>query len=144
MNNLYSSSSNATQNDSSFYFSNYTGYYRDFYVHYYYYYVHPVATLVGSALNVVCAIVFAQKRLRTSGPFFQYSLVNSIGAAVALLLFAGFSLTRCGPFCSYANTYWSQQYEIYAVLFVDNSLYFASSLVQISISFQLYFTVNQR
>lgn len=129
---------------NGYYFSNYTGYVEDFNVHYYYTFVHPVATLVGSALNVVCAIVFAQRSLLASGPFFHYSLVNSVGATVALAAFSLFFLTRCGNFCSVANTYWSQLYELYAGLFFTNSLYFAGSLIQISISFQLYFSVTQK
>ena len=125
-------------------FSNHTGYLQDFYVHYYYFFVHPIATLTGSALNVVCAIVLAQKRLRRSGAFFQYSLVNSIGACLALALFSVYGLTRCGPFCGQAHTYWSQQYELYVGLFFDNSLYFAGSLIQISISCQLYFSITRK
>lgn len=130
--------------DPNYYFSNYTGYVYDFNVHYYYFFIHPVATLAGSALNIVNSVVFSQKNLRTSGPFFQYSLVNSIGATFALAVFSLFFLTRCGDFCSYANTYWSQLYELYGGLFFTNSLYFAGSLFQIAISFQLYFSVTQK
>ena len=138
------SNKNSSNISTLFAFSNHTGYLEDFNVHYYYFFIHPVATLTGSFMNIICTIVFAQKRLHNSGPFFQYSLVNSIAAALALALFSVYCLTRCGPFCGQAYTYWSQMYELYVGLFFDNSLYFAGSLIQISISFQLYFSITQR
>lgn len=126
-------------------FSNFTGGVKDFNVHYYYLYVHPVVTWIAVFMNFICSIVFAQRDLLSSGPFFQYSLFNSIGAVIGMAIFSFFSITRCGPLCpSISYAYWTQIYELYAGMFVDNSLYFASSLIQISISFQLYLSVTHK
>lgn len=116
----------------------------DYNVHYFYYYVHPFATLLAAFVNIICAIVFAQKDLLQSGPFFQYSLVNSLGAATGMLLLFGFTFTRCGPLCSIGYTYETQAYEVYAVIYAGNSLYFGGSLIQIAISVQLYLVITQK
>ena len=138
-------SSNYSFNSTIAYFSNYTGGLEDFKVHYYYYYVHPVFSWIAVLMNILCSIVFAQGDLLASGPFFQYSLANSVGAAIGMAIFSLFCVTRCGPLCpSFSYAYWTQIYELYGVLFIDNSLYFGSSLVQIAISFQLYLSVTQR
>lgn len=136
----FNNSYNTTYN-----FNNNTGGIEDFNVHYYYYYVHPVFTSIAIIMSLICTIVFAQRDLLSSGPFFQYSLANSIGAVIGMAIFFLFTVTRCGPLCPATNyTYWTQLYEIYVVLFIDSALFFASTLTQISISFQLYFSVTNK
>lgn len=135
------------QNSSSssllVYFSNNTGY-QNYNVHYYYFFVHPLVYLTGAIMNTLCTIVFAQKPLLSSGPFYHYYLVNSAFSAFGCVLFALVFITRCGPICGQDATYWSQIYELYACLFVVYSIYIASSLLQIAISFQLYFSITQK
>ena len=125
-------------------FSNYTGNVQDFNTYYYYFYLHPVLTMISFVSNSVCAVVFAQRELRTAGPFFQYSLVHSIMAVVGMAIASGISFTRCGPLCPQSDSYETQVFELYGVRFVCNSLYFASSLIQIAISSQLYLSITQK
>lgn len=61
-----------------------------------------------------------------------------------MLFLSGLFLIRCGSICGQGTTHWAQLYELYLILFVDSSLYFGGSLVQIAISFQLYFSITQR
>ena len=125
-------------------FSNYTGNVQDFNTYYYYFYLHPVLIFLAFLSNSVCVVVFAQRELRTAGPFFQYSLVNSIVSAAGTVLAGGMSFSRCGPLCNQAYSYESQVVELYSVMFLCNSTYFASSLIQIAISFQLYLSITQK
>ena len=139
MSNTSSSSSSILIN-----FSNYTGNVENFYTHYYYFYLHPVLTMISFVSNSVCAVVFAQRELRTAGPFFQYSLVNSIISATGMIVATGMSFSRCGFKCNWSNSYESQVYELYGVMLLCNSTFFASSLIQIAISFQLYSSITQK
>lgn len=124
---------------------NYTNYtFNTYGVEYYYHYIHPVASIYAALMSLICTIIFAQKELRTGGPFFQYSLVNSAGSLVGMLLLSMMFLTRCGQLCPESSTFWAQEYEIYAFYLVANSLYFSGSIIQISISIQLYFSVTQK
>ena len=125
-------------------FSNYTGNVVDFNTYYYYFFLHPIVTMLAFLSNSVCAIVFAQRELRTAGPFFQYSLANSIISALGMIVASGMCLSRCGPLCSLSNSYESQVYELFGVMFLCNSIFFASSLIQIAISFQLYLSITQK
>lgn len=137
---------NSTANQLEvFYFTNFSNIgIEDYYVHYYYRYVHPFATLLAGLVQILCAFVFAQRELLASGPFFQYSLVNSIGAAVGMITLTGYAFSRCGPLCPEAYTYSSQAYELYGVIFFCNALYFGGSLIQIAISTQLYWSITQK
>lgn len=128
------------------YFTNYTGTLQDYHVHYYYAFVHPVVTLLSAFMNIICVCVLGQRDLvRSAGPFFKYSLVNSIAAAVGMVLLCGFAITRCGPVCpSFGYTYELQAFELYGVLFIGNSLYMFSSLIQIAISVQIYLSITQK
>lgn len=130
--------------NSSLYFSNFSQAVDDYKVHYYYVYAHPVVMFLAILTNILSAVVFAQKELLYSGPFFQYSLVNSLGAATGMLLLFMYCITRCGPLCSQSYTYWSQFYEHYITIYVGNSLYFGGSLIQIAISCQLYLSITQK
>lgn len=78
------SQNQALTNLSGVVFSNYSGEVNDYNVHYYYFYVHPFATWLATLTNFMCVVVFAQKELLSKGPFFQYSLVNSLGAGIGI------------------------------------------------------------
>lgn len=136
----------SSSNSSLVYFTNYTDTLQDYHVHYYYAYVHPVVTLLAAFMNIICVCVLGQRDLMmTGGPFFKYSLVNSITAAVGMLLLCGFAFTRCGPVCpSLGYTYELQAFELYGVIFIGNSLYTFSSLIQIAISLQIYLSITQK
>lgn len=125
-------------------FSNYTGNVQDYYMFYYYFYVHPFVTCLSVISNTICAIVFAQRELLSYGPVFQYSLVNSIVAVLGMAIAMGLCLSRCGPLCRHAYSYESQVFELYGVMFACNSLYFASSLIQIAISSHIYLSITQK
>lgn len=130
---------------SNYYFTNYTDYsLDDYYVHYYYRYVHWLAVCSAAFMNAVCAVVFAHKDLLSLGAFYQYSLVNSIGAVLGMLLLIGYTFSRCASICTEDTTAFVQLFELYGVVYICNALYFFSSLVQIAISFQLYFSVTQK
>lgn len=135
---------NTTSSQLVYYFSNYT-IVEDFKVHYYYTYVHPVVTILAALANLVCSIVFAQRELLRTGPFFKYSLINSIGAIFGMLALLGFTFTRCGPLCPTIGyfTYETQVYELFVIYF-GNSLYMIGSLIQIAISTQLYLSITQK
>jgi len=118
---------------------------EDYGVSNYYYYVHPVICFCASLMNVFCTVVLASKELRTSGAFFQYSLVNSSGAILAAFLLAFLFLSKCGgSICSISSAYWSQAYTIYAVYYVAGTFYFGSSFIQISIGVNLFLTIKQK
>lgn len=125
-------------------FNNYTKL-EDFNTKYYYMYVHPVATWTAALVNICCAIVFGQKDLRKSGvAFFQYSLLNSLGAAVGMILLSGFTVSRCGDLCSISYLHETQAYQFYAIFYMGNAFFFGGSLVQITISVQIYFTITKK
>ena len=127
--------------------SNLTSYdifFNDYGVSYYYLYVNPIVAAFSAIQNILCTIVLASKELRNSNAFFQYALVNSIGAALSSILLIFLFLTRCGGSnCSISTSYWSQAFSLYAVTFVSSSFYTASALIQISMCMQIYFVIKQ-
>lgn len=76
---------NSSNNYSSIIFTNLSVEPYDYEVHYYYVYVHPFATLLAAAVNFMCGLVFFHKELLNSGPFFQYSFLNSFGASTGII-----------------------------------------------------------
>lgn len=124
-------------------FTNNTLFQNEYYVYYYYAYVHHIATFAAAFMNIICGIVFFQRELLTSGPFFQYSLLNSFGSATGMLLLVSYSFIRCGPLCHQGSNYLAAIVEL-AVMYIGNFLYFGGSLVQIAISFQLYLSITQK
>ena len=129
---------------NSSYFSNYSFFLEDFNVEYYYRYVHPFAVCTAAFMNIICAVVFAQKDLLSLGPFYQYSLANSIGSPIGMLLLVAYTFSRCNSLCTEDFTSGAQLLELYGIIYACNALYFFGSLIQIAISFQLYFSVSQR
>lgn len=118
---------------------------NDYGISYYYFYVHPVLCVVSALLNLVNTIVLGSKKMRSSGPFFQYSLVNSAGATVTFILLMFLFLTKCGgSVCSISPSYWSQVYTIYAIYYVAYVYYAGSAFVQIAIGVQLYLSIKQK
>lgn len=110
----------------------------------FYHYIFPLVSFIGCVQNILCAIVLSQKELRSAGAFFQYSLVNSINSALVTFLLFFMFLTNCGHICETSYSYISQLYNIIAILFIVSSLYCFSSLIQIAISFNLYFILLQK
>lgn len=111
---------------------------------FYFFYVYPVILFFAAFQSLICTIVLAQKELRSSGPFFQYSLVNAINSTVGTFLAAFLFLINCGSLCDTSYTYASELYKILAVYFLVSSLYFQNSLIQIAISCHLYFNLIQK
>lgn len=111
---------------------------------FYFYYIYPVFFFFAAIQSLVCTILLAQKEMRSSGPIFQYSLVNSIDSTLGTFLAAFLFLVNCGSLCPTSYTFASEFYKIIAVYFLVTSLYFHSSLVQIVISLHLYFTLVQK
>lgn len=111
---------------------------------FYFFYIYPSVLFVGALQSLVCTVVLAQKELRSSGPFFQYSLVNSVDSTLGTFLAAFLFLVNCGSLCSTSYTFASQLYKVVAVYFFVSSLYFHSSLIQLAISVHLYFTLIQK
>lgn len=111
---------------------------------FFFFYVYPVCLFFATAQSLVCTIVLAQRELRSSGPIFHYSLVNSIDATLGTFIAAFLFLVNCGSLCSTSYTYASEIYKIFAVYFIVTALYFHSSVVQIVISLHLYFTLVQK
>lgn len=132
---------NQSNMSSSYYFSNHTDRMP---LNYYYYYVHPTFVLFAMVIGILCTYILAQKELRTSGAFFQYAAVNSGSSAIAAPFLAMYFVTRCGSLCKTSETFWAQIYEIYGIYFFTSSVFFSTSLVQIAISFQLYFSVTNK
>ena len=131
-------------NKSNDTFSNYTRI-EDFNTKYYYMYVHPIVTWTAALVNICCAIVFGQKDLQKSGvAFFQYSLLNSLGAAVGMILLSGYTISRCGDLCPQTYLLETQSYQFYAIFYMGNAFYFGGSLVQIAISIQIYSTIKKK
>lgn len=111
----------------------------------YYYYVHPILAYFTSFQNLLCTIVLASRELRSSGPFFKYSLINSAGAVLAFFLLSFLFLTKCGgSVCSISPTYWSQAYTIYAIYYVAYVYYITSALIQIASGVQIYLSIRQQ
>lgn len=111
---------------------------------FFFFYVYPVCLFFATAQSLVCTIVLGQRELRSSGPIFHYSLVNSIDATLGTFIAAFLFLVNCGSLCSTSYTYASEIYKIFAVYFLVTALYFHSSIVQIVISLHLYFTLVQK
>lgn len=111
---------------------------------FYFFYIYPAFLFLAAFQSLICTIVLAQKELRSSGPIFQYSLVNSIDSAVGSFLAAFLFLINCGSLCSTSYTLASELYKIIFVYFAVTALYFHSSLIQIVISCHLYFTLEQK
>lgn len=111
---------------------------------YFYYYVNPFFAFFGSLQGLLTTWVLAQKTIRSSQPFFQYSLLNSalIGLTTFILGFVLFS--RCDTLCTSSNTFWAETLEKYGLIFISQSLQFSASLIQISASTQLYLSVSKR
>jgi hypothetical protein len=112
---------------------------------YFFFYVHPAVMLFATILNVICSIVLAQKELRTSSAFFQYSLVNSVNSALGSFLAAFLFIVECGQLCTlWSGSYVGQMYKLIAVAFLVSTLYFFTSLIQLIISLHLYFKMKQQ
>lgn len=138
---------NISSNDTSpsfFIFSNYSNSIDNYNTEYYYLYVHPVACLSAAFMSLTCVIVFAQKDLLSLGPFYQYSLTNSIGSSIAMFLLAGYAFSRCNSLCNVSKSLQSQLFELYGIFYMCNAMYFYGSLIQIAISVQLYLSVTQK
>lgn len=111
--------------------------FRDFY----FYYIYPFVIFFGFAQSLICSIVLAQKELRSGGLFFQYSLVNAVNATIGAFFAAFVFLANCGALCPTAYLFPVQLYKLVIICFLITTLYFHSSLVQIVISLNLYFTL---
>lgn len=115
--------------------------YRDFY----YYYIYPTSMFFASAQNLICSFVLAQKELRRSGSFFQYSLVNSVVSTLGTFLAAFLFLLNCGSLCPQsAHSYLSQFYKLFMVFFLVSAFYFFSSLIHVATSFNLYLKLTNK
>lgn len=110
----------------------------------FYQYIFPLVAFLACIQNILCVIVLAQKELRSSGAFFQYSLVNAINSSLVTFLLFFMCLTNCGHMCNTSYSYISQLYNIIAILFIVSTLYCFSSLIQISISFNLFLIIDHR
>lgn len=118
---------------------------NDYGVSYYYYYIHPIMSFTASGLSLICTIVLACKELRSSGPFFKYSLVNSASASISTFVFAFLFLNKCGgSVCSLSESYWVQFYQIYGIYLFCSTNYFAGAIIQIAIGVQLYLSIKRR
>lgn len=117
---------------------------NDYGISYYFYYVHPVIYFISAVLGILNSIVLANKELRTSGPFFQYSLVHSVDATLAAFLMLFLFLTNCNSLCYTSTTYSAQVYVVYGFYFVIASCYTASGFIQISIGFQMYLSIRNK
>lgn len=118
---------------------------NDYGVSNYYSYIHPLSSFITSILNLICTIVFSHKELRTSGPFCQYSMVNSAGATLSFAISGFMFLNRCGgSICSISTSYWTQIYTIYGIYLLGSIYYFSSSILQIAISVQLYLSIKRK
>ena len=118
---------------------------NDYGVSNYYLYLHPILCAISTVLGLINTIVLSTRNLRTNGPFFQYSLVNSAGAVVASCLFLFVFLSRCGgSICSISAAYSSQVFMIYGIYYVGYIYYSSSAIIQIAIGFQLYFSIKQK
>ena len=90
-------------------------------------------------------LYWVERELRSSGPFFKYSLINSAGAVLAFFLLSFLFLTKCGgSVCSISPTYWSQAYTIYAIYYVAYVYYITSALIQIASGVQIYLSIRQQ
>lgn len=117
---------------------------NDFGVSYYYYYFHPIISFISTFLSLMSSIVLSDRELRSSSPFFKYSMINSIGYTVYSFLVAFLFLTNCRLLCETSTMYLSQAFTIYAIYFIAGGIYTASGLIQIAIGFQLYFTIKDK
>ena len=111
----------------------------------FFYYVYPVIIYLSVIANTMCSIVLAQKELRTSGPFFQYSLANSIASAIGTFLVANVFLYECYFLCpatGYSN--FMANYSLYAVVYSVSAMFIFSILVQLAISINLYLSMTQK
>lgn len=118
---------------------------NDYGVSNYYYYVHPVISIFAIFLCIISTVVLATKELRTSGAFFQYSLINSVGSIIGTFILIFLFFTRCGGSpCSISTSYLPQIYLNYIAIYVYTNYYVISGVIQIAIGFQLYFTIKQK
>lgn len=116
---------------------------NDYGISYYFYYVHPVIYFISGILGMLNSIVLANKELRKSGPFFQYSLVNSIGSTLASFLLGFLFLTNCNLLCPTSTTYLAQLFIIYCSHFLGGGYYLASGFIQIALGFQMYLAIKK-
>jgi hypothetical protein len=111
---------------------------------YFYYYVNPFFAFFGSLQGLLITWVLAQKTIRSSQPFFQYSLLNSALIGLTTFILGLVLFSRCDNLCSSSNTFWAETFEKYGLVFISQSLQFSASLIQISASTQLYLSVSKR
>lgn len=110
---------------------------------YYYTYMHPFVELFGILNGITSVLIISQKEVRKSGPFFQYELLFTIQSLLGTIITTGLTLTQCGPLCSFSTQYLSRVYEKYILLFVGQIILLADSLIQVSLSIQIYFSMKQ-
>ena len=115
---------------------------NDFGVSYYFLYAHPALYSIATLFGLLSSIVLSTKELRTNSPFFQYSLVNSIGMTIIAFLMIFLFLTNCHSLCSTSTTYSAQLYIIYGFYLIISGFYTASGFIQIAIGFQMYFSIK--
>lgn len=108
-------------------------------------YVYPIIIYLSVIANTICSIVLAQKELRTSGSFFQYSLANSIASAIGTFLAANVFLYECYSLCPTTGySYFMANYSLYGVVYSVSAFLMFSLLVQLAISINLYLSMTQR
>jgi hypothetical protein len=110
----------------------------------FFHYIYPVIIFFAAFQNLICSVILAQRELRRGDPFFQYSLVNSIVSTVGTFLVGFMFLTECDLVCATAHTRSSQVYSVYVIGFVVSTLYVWNLLIHLSISFNMYFNLNQK
>lgn len=117
---------------------------NDFGSSYYYAYVHPIIELYGIFNGIIATLVLAQKEVRSSGPFFHYELIFTLQSLIGTIMTLPLTLTKCGYLCSTSNQLWARNYEKLTSFFIGQAILVADGLIQVSITFQIYFTLSPR
>lgn len=118
---------------------------NDYGVSYYYYYFQPTIAIISTVLNLISSRVLASRKLRESDKFFQYSLVNSIGALIVSFIKIFMFVSRCGgSICSLSESYWAQIYIVCIVNYICGTYYFGTAMIQIVIGANVYVRIVRK
>ena len=88
----------------------------------------PLISLFGATTNFMCILVSLKLNKAQFLNFFIF--IDSILNLLFCLISISLSIIRCGSLCAYGYKYESKLFELYAYLYVNNSILLAEILIQ--------------
>jgi hypothetical protein len=101
----------------------------------------PAITILGFIFNVTASIILANKYFKET--MYKFLLANSTIDSIYLFLISFLPIARCLDMCNLSSKYLPKLYELYIFLFTTHVLSTVSSLTNVSVAYDRYFSISK-